>query len=88
MTYDKNLFKELKPTGITKVKIGNGGQICAKGKGTIAITTSLGTKKILDVLYVPDLDKNLLSVSQLIEKGFKVSFEDGASSTMLLDKRF
>ena len=62
MTYDRNLFKELKPTGITKVKIGNGGHICAKGKGTIAITTSSGTKTISDVPYVPDLHQNLLSV--------------------------
>ncbi|XP_022878610.1 malonyl-coenzyme:anthocyanin 5-O-glucoside-6'''-O-malonyltransferase-like [Olea europaea var. sylvestris] len=76
MTYDRTLFKELKPTGITKVKIGNGCYIPAKGKGNIAITTNSGTKIISDALYVPDIDQNLLSVSQLIEKGFKVSFEN------------
>ena len=76
MTHDRNLFKELKPTGITKIKIGNGDHIPVKGKGTIAITTSSGTKTITDVLYVPDIDQNLLSVGQLMEKGFKVSFED------------
>ncbi|RDX74887.1 hypothetical protein CR513_45325, partial [Mucuna pruriens] len=42
---------------------------------TIAISTSLGTKIISYVLYVPDIDQNLLSVGQLIEKEFKVSFE-------------
>ncbi|KAL6345329.1 hypothetical protein AAG906_015812 [Vitis piasezkii] len=31
---------------------------------------------IFDVLYVPNIDQNLLSVRQLIEKGFKVIFED------------
>ena len=76
MTYDRNLFKELKPTEVMKVRIKNGGHIPAKGKGTIAIITSLGIKKISDVLYVHDIDKNLLSICQLIEKGFKVSFED------------
>lgn len=76
MTFDKTLFKELKATAMTKVRIGNGGYIAAKGKGTIAMTTSSGTKTISDVLYVPDIDQNLLSVGQLIEKGFKVSFED------------
>ena len=75
MTYD-DLFKELKPTEVMKVRIKNGGHIPAKGKGTIAIITSLGIKKISDVLYVHDTDKNLLSICQLIEKGFKVSFED------------
>lgn len=62
MTYDITLFKELKPTGVTKVKIGNGSYIPAKGKGTIAITTNSGTKIISDILYVLDIDQNLLSV--------------------------
>ena len=30
-----------------------------------------------DVLYVPGLKKNLLSISALDKKGFKVSFVDG-----------
>ena len=76
MTYDKTLFKDLKPTNVSKVRIGNGGYITAKGKGTIAISTCSGTKIISDVLYVPDIDQNLLSVGQLIKKGFKVSFEN------------
>jgi len=62
MTYDKTLFKDLKPTKVSKIRIGNGGYISAKGKGTIVISTSLGTKAISDVLYVPDIDQNLLSV--------------------------
>ena len=62
MTHDKELFKELKPSKISKVKIGHGGYILAKGIGTIAIATHSGTKTISDVLYVPDLDQNLLSV--------------------------
>ena len=76
MTHDKELFKELKPSKISKVKIGHGSYILAKGIGTIAIATHSGTKTISDVLYVPDLDQNLLSVGQLLEKGFKVFFED------------
>ncbi|XP_006582690.1 uncharacterized protein [Glycine max] len=39
MTYDKTLFKDLKPTNVSKVRIGNGGYISAKGKRTIAIST-------------------------------------------------
>jgi len=76
MTYDRTLFTDLKPAETAKVRIGNGDYISAKGKGTIAITTNSGTKKISDVLYVPNIDQNLLSVGQLIEKGFKVFFED------------
>jgi transposase InsO family protein len=76
MTYDRTLFKDLKPTQVSKVRIGNGGYISAKGKGTVVISTSSGIKTISDVLYVPDIDQNLLSVGQLIERGFKVSFEN------------
>jgi hypothetical protein len=76
MTFDKSLFRNLQPTEAAKVRIGNGECIEAKGKGTIAITTNSGTKTIADVLYVPNIDQNLLSVGQLIEKGMKVIFEN------------
>jgi hypothetical protein len=33
--------------------------------------------KMKEVLYVPGLKKNLLSISTLDEKGYKVSFVDG-----------
>ena len=78
MTHDKELFKELKSTESKKVRIGNGEYIAVKGKGTIAIASCFRTKLITDVLYVPDIDQNLLSVGQLIEKGFKVIFMEKA----------
>jgi hypothetical protein len=53
MTNDKKLFRDLRPTDITKVKIGNGDYISVKGRGTITITSTVGTKTISDVLYVP-----------------------------------
>ena len=64
MTYDEELFKELDKTTISKVKIGNGKCISVKGKGTIAIESCSGTKLITNVLYVPDINQNLLSVGQ------------------------
>ena len=76
MTYDQELFRELDKTVHSKVKIGNGSYIEVKGKGTVAIEGHAGLKLISDVLYVPDIDQNLLSVPQLIEKGYKVFFED------------
>ena len=76
MTYERNLFKEFIPMENKKVRIGNGDCIPAKGKGSVSIKTNSGTKIISDVLYVPDIDKNLFSVGQLIEKGFKLLFGD------------
>ena len=62
MTNDKELFKELRSTEISKVKIGNGQHIAVKGKGIIAITSCSSTKLISDVLYIPKIDQNLLIV--------------------------
>ncbi|RVW68430.1 hypothetical protein CK203_058354 [Vitis vinifera] len=76
MTNNQDLFRELDRTTISKVRIGNGEYIPVKGKGTVAIESQIGLKLIYDVLFVLDIDQNLLSVGQLIEKEFKVYFED------------
>ncbi|RVX20723.1 Retrovirus-related Pol polyprotein from transposon RE1 [Vitis vinifera] len=76
MTNNQDLFRELDRTFISKVRIGNGEYIPVKGKGTVAIESQTGLKLIYDVLFVPDIDQNLLSVGQLVEKEFKVYFED------------
>nr|GMD21951.1 Retrovirus-related Pol polyprotein from transposon RE1 [Ipomoea batatas] len=76
MTGDEELFRELDRSQVSNVRIGNGDCIPVKGKGTVAIESYTGTKLISDVLYVPDIDQNLLSVGQLVEKGFKVIFEN------------
>ncbi|XP_017636057.1 uncharacterized protein LOC108478146 [Gossypium arboreum] len=61
----------------SKVKIGNGEYLEVKGRGIVAIESCVGTKLISDVLFVPEIDQNLLSVGQLVEKRFKVMFEEG-----------
>ena len=76
MTNDLKLFKELDKTIVSKVKIGNSDFISVKGKGNVVIESLTSLKYISNVLYVPDIDQNLLSVSQVLEKGFKVIFED------------
>ena len=81
MTHDKELFKEWRTTDIKRVRIGNG---AVKGKGTVAITSYKGIKIITDVLFVPEIDQNLLSVGQLLEKGYKVMFENKHCSKMLM----
>ena len=49
-------------------------------KGTWYVTLHLSQGQVLclqDVLYVPDLKKNLLSILAMEDKGFKVAFVDG-----------
>ncbi|KAA0060156.1 Retrovirus-related Pol polyprotein from transposon TNT 1-94 [Cucumis melo var. makuwa] len=49
MTHDNELFKELKPTNITKVRIGNEDYISVKGKGTIVIASCKANQDIFKV---------------------------------------
>lgn len=48
----------------------------AKGRGTILVTTKQGNKTISEVLFVPGLNQILLSVSQMVNKGYTVAFKD------------
>ncbi|XP_038693789.1 uncharacterized protein LOC119991516 [Tripterygium wilfordii] len=59
----------------TTVVLGNREIVKVEGKGTVSISTTKGTYLIGDVMYVPRLDSNLLSVGQLMEKGFILVFE-------------
>jgi len=57
MTYDKELFKRLDRTVISKVRIGNKAYLAVKGKGTMAIKGNTSLKLISDVLYVPEINQ-------------------------------
>ena len=74
MTYYQGLFRELEKTTVSKVRIGNGEYISTRGKRTVAIESVSSLNP--DVLFVPNIDQNLLSVGQILEKGFKVLFKD------------
>lgn len=50
--------------------------IVIEGKGNVAIESCASTKLIHDVLYVDEIDQNLVSVGQVVEKGFEVIFND------------
>ena len=65
------------------VVVGNNARCPAKGTGTISLKATTGeTKHLSQVLYVPDLKKNLLSISALTDKGLDVRFKkSGAEIT-------
>ncbi|XP_012468682.1 uncharacterized protein LOC105786740 [Gossypium raimondii] len=76
MNCDEKIFKDLDGSLKSRVRIGNGEYLEVKGKDTIAIESYDGTKMFSDVLFVPKIDQNLLSVGKLIKNGFKVMFEE------------
>ena len=61
-----------------KVKLGDDYQYPIKGSGeSYYKLDSRKSTKMQDVLFVPGLKNNLLSISALDEKGMRVSFIDG-----------
>ena len=79
-SYDNNSksFVEIDHSFTFVVKLGDGLLKKVEGKGTIVVHTKEGNQKfILDVLYVPSLSQNLLSVGQLLRKCYSLHFVDG-----------
>ena len=61
-----------------KVKLGDDSQYPIRDLGEASYKLDSGKSiKMKDVLFVPGLKKNLLSISALEKKGFKVAFVDG-----------
>ena len=61
-----------------KVSLGDDYQYPIKGIGESSYKLDSGTSmKMKEVLYVPGLKNNLLSISALDKKGYRVAFIDG-----------
>ena len=79
MTRDVNLFSDLVEKGLEMhVELGDGGRYNATSIGTITFQRESGKLILLqDVLHVPGLTKNLISVAMLEDKGYEVVFSEG-----------
>jgi transposase InsO family protein len=76
MTGNRELLSSIDSSISSDITLGNDYLVKVQGRGTVPILTKQNVKKdISNVYHVPDLKHNLLSVGQLIEKGYKVLFE-------------
>ncbi|KAI5448250.1 hypothetical protein KIW84_015610 [Lathyrus oleraceus] len=72
---NKELFSNLDESFRNVVKLDDNSKLQVLGKGKIAIRLKDGyLNYISDVLYVPSICQNLLSVGQLAEKGYDLNF--------------
>lgn len=77
MCGDKSKFVELEEKAAGSVTFGDASKIQIEGKGTILIRLKDGTHKLIsDVYYVPKLKSNILSLGQLMEKGYEILMKD------------
>lgn len=84
MSFCKKLFKNFKQydENTYTVKVCNGTQIDVRGRGDVDISVMYanGTSKVFtitNVLFVPELSKNLLSIMKTTERGVEVTFKEG-----------
>ncbi|KAI5342159.1 hypothetical protein L3X38_010034 [Prunus dulcis] len=74
MTTHESLLVNIDTNVIAKIKMGTGDLVQATGKGTLVIDTKFGPRYIKEVMLVPGLDENLLSVGQMVEHGYFLFF--------------
>lgn len=69
------------PTGSRNIQVGNGASVEVLGIGTYKLDLRSGHTLLLhDVLYAPDIRRNLLSLVTLLRVGFKFVFENNGVS--------
>ena len=72
-----DIFVELNNNYSSQVKFGDENLQCVEGKCVISVQTQKGIERYISyVLYVPNLTQNLLSVGQLLRKGYSVYFDN------------
>jgi len=76
MTPEKEIFIDIDTSFNSKVKMRNGAVVDVKGKCSVGVETKRRLKQIHDVLFVPELDQNLLSIEQLMEHDYAFHFEE------------
>lgn len=78
MTCNKAWFCELDETVKKNIKFADCRSIRAKVIGKVEIKRSNGKRTVIsNVLYVPGMKSNLLSLGQMLEKGYSVRMQNG-----------
>ena len=73
----KDWFANIKPSMKHMVKFANDNTLEAEGIGDVMIMMKDGKRSVIsNVLYIPGMKRNFLSIGKLIEKNYKVSIED------------
>jgi hypothetical protein len=81
MCGDRNFFAKLNELQKSQVILADGQKLISAGIGEGVLHNIMDDGqnqqiKLLDVLYVPELKGNLISVKKLTDKGFEVHFKD------------
>nr|XP_028952455.1 uncharacterized protein LOC114822291 [Malus domestica] len=74
MTGREDLLVDIDKYVTAKVEMGTGQLVDVTGKGSLMVETKIGKRYIKEVMLVPGLKENLLSVGQMMEHGYYLVF--------------
>ncbi|CAN6679084.1 unnamed protein product [Malus baccata var. baccata] len=74
MTGREELLIDIDRNMTAKVEMGTGQLIEVTGKGSLVVDTKMGRRYIKEVMLIPGLKENLLSVGQMMEHGYFLVF--------------
>jgi hypothetical protein len=78
MTGNREAFSELDTGVIGTIKFGDNSAVDIGGRGTVLFHCKSGEHRApTDVYYIPKLRKNIISISQLDERGCQVPIDGG-----------
>lgn len=88
---DEKQFEEIISLNEKKVKVANGIKIDALGRGVCKLQLknekgNISNAKLNDVLYVPEIKGNFISMRKLTQKGYKVTFYEEKADITLNEK--
>ncbi|XP_016649641.1 PREDICTED: uncharacterized protein LOC107881088 [Prunus mume] len=76
MTGREDLLVNIDKNVTAKVEMGTGQLVEVTGKGNLVVETKIGKRYIKEVMLMPRLKENLLSVGQMMEHGYYLVFGD------------
>ncbi|CAL8994001.1 unnamed protein product [Prunus brigantina] len=80
MTRNVELLVDVRTNITGKVQMPTGDLVNVVGMGSLVVDTNNGRKYVREVMYLPGLKENLLSVGQMDEHGYFLVFGDGMCS--------
>lgn len=83
MTPHKEYFKELEMVDMGTVKLGDDRPCKIQGQGVVVLKLNNGTSlKLLNVRYIPELTRNILSLGIFEKNGCSVNLKDGKAKVV------